>query len=170
MVTAAPANPTEEPDFGIEYVYWLRLEGAFEQRAYETVCKDVNYSLTDYGNYITVYITNNGTEEVPIGGKYRLQRLIDGEYTDLEGNVNMFYGDTNVMDMPLIILHDEADVSEIVLADEEEEFWIAPGQIVKAEFLTLRYPIFDDPEYAGDYRLVYGEAGIDFKLYCDIAC
>ena len=168
--TTSQVTTYDETVNGIEYSYWVRLDNQMGSIKYETDLDDVNYRIADYGNYMTVYITNNGSEEATIGGKYQLQRLVDGEYVDLEDNMNLKYGDVYVQDMQRIILHDEADGSEIVLADDEEQFTIAPGQSVKAEFLTMIYPILDSPDYAGEYRLIYGDAVIDFKLFCDVVC
>ena len=73
-------------------------------------------------------------------------------------------------DMQRVILHNEEDDSEIALASDDEQFVIAPGQKIKAEFLTMIYPIFDDPSCEGEYRLIYGDAEIEFKLFCDVVC
>ena len=157
------------PDEGIEYDYWLRLDKA-PGDYYEADVDDINYKLTDYSNYITVFITNNGSEDAYIGGEYRLQRLTGGKYTDIQDGVDMIYAGVHVQDMPLIVLHDNADGSVITLADETDQFVIKPGQTIKAEFLTMRYAIFDYPEYEGEYRFIYGNVVIDFKLYCDTVC
>ena len=167
---APPVSSYEEPEFGIEYSYWLRLDDRMGSILYETDLDDVNYRLANYGNYITVYITNNGSEETAIGGRYRLQRLIEGEYVDLEDNMNLKYGDVYVQDMPRIILHNEEDGSEIDLTGADEPFILAPGQTVKVEFLTMVYPILDSLDYEGEYRLIYGDAEIDFRLFCDEVC
>ena len=168
--TTSQVTTYEEPVNGIEYSYWIRLEDRMGSVKYETDLDEVNYRIADYGNYMTVYTTNNGSEEATAGGKYQLQRLVDGEYVDLEDNMNLKYGDVYVQDMQRIILHDEADGSEIALSDDEEQFTIAPGQSIKAEFLTMIYPIPDSPDSAGEYRLIYGDAVIDFKLFCDTVC
>ena len=157
------------PETGIQYSYVLALDDDLEGE-YQTNQNDVNYNLIYYGEYITVYITNSGDCEATIGGEYYLQRFIDGEYVDLEDNNNLIRCGVHVKDMPLIILHDQADGSEIILSNEDEQFTIYPGQTINAEFLTMRYPISDDPSYAGAYRFVYGDVMIEFKLICDIAC
>ena len=164
-----PTPDVSSLDEGIEYSYWLRLDKA-PGDYYEADVDDINYKLTDYSNYITVFITNNGSEEAYIGGEYRLQRLTGGKYTDIHDGVDMIYAGVHVQDMPLIVLHDNADGSEIPLADETNQFVIKPGQTIKAEFLTMRYAIFDYPEYEGEYRFIYGNVVIDFKLYCDTVC
>ncbi len=165
--------PTQEPDeapvMGIEYSWWMRLDQA-NGGVYETVDGDVSYKLVDYGNYMRVIITNNGSTDAYAGGEYRLQRLENGIYTDIEDDVNLIYNGVHVKDMPLILLHDEADGSEISLPAEDDQFVIKPGQTIKAEFLTMRYRIFENPEYNGDYRLIYGDVVIDFKLFCDTVC
>lgn len=157
---------SQAPETGIQYSYCLELE----EEIYETKQNDVNYNLVYYGDYITVYITNHGNREATIGGEYRLQRFIDSEYVDLEDNNNQIRGGMHVKDMPLIILHDEADGSEIVLSDEDDQFTIYPGQTVSANFLTMRYPISHDLSYEGAYRLIYGNVVIEFKLVCSIVC
>ena len=81
----------------------------------------------------------------------------------------MLLRESHVRDMQLIILHDETDESEILLGQENEKFFIAPGQTIEAQFLTGRYVIIDNPDFAGDYRFIYGEATVDFNLECDIA-
>ena len=166
---AVPTPDVSSLDDGIEYAYWLRLDKA-PGDYYEADVDDINYKLTDYSNYITVFITNNGSEDAYIGGEYRLQRLTGGKYTDIQDGVDMIYAGVHVQDMPLIVLHDNADGSEITLADETDQFVIKPGQTIKAEFLTMRYAIFDYPEYEGEYRFIYGNVVIDFKLYCDTVC
>lgn len=166
---AVPTPDVSSLDDGIEYAYWLRLDKASGDY-YEANVDDISYKLTDYSNYITVFITNNGSEDAYIGGEYRLQRLTGGKYTDIQDGVDMIYAGVHVQDMPLIVLHDNADGSEITLADETDQFVIKPGQTIKAEFLTMRYAIFDYPEYEGEYRLIYGNVVIDFKLYCDTVC
>ena len=163
------ASGISSPDEGIEYDYWLRLD-KMPGDHYEADVDDINYKLTDYSNYITVFITNNGTKDAYVGGKYRLQRLTGGKYTDVQDGVDLIYAGVHVQDMPLIVLHDNADGSEITLADDTDQFVIKPGQTIKAEFLTMRYNIFDFPEYAGEYRFIYGNVVIDFKLYCDTVC
>ena len=166
---AVPTPDVSSLDDGIEYAYWLRLDKT-PGDYYEADVDDINYKLTDYSNYITVFITNNGSEDAYIGGEYRLQRLTGGKYTDIQDGVDMIYAGVHVQDMPLIVLHDNADGSEITLADETDQFVIKPGQTIKAEFLTMRYAIFDYPEYEGEYRFIYGNVVIDFKLYCDTVC
>ncbi len=166
---AVPTPDVSSPDEGIEYDYWLRLD-KMPGDYYEANVDDINYKLTDYSNYITVFITNNGSEDAYIGGEYRLQRLTGGKYTDIQDGVDMIYAGVHVQDMPLIVLHDNADGSVITLADETDQFVIKPGQTIKAEFLTMRYAIFDYPEYEGEYRFIYGNVVIDFKLYCDTVC
>ncbi len=166
---AVPTPDVSSFDEGIEYTYWLKLDEA-PGNYYEADVDDINYKLTDYSNYITVFITNNGSEDAYIGGEYRLQRLTGGKYMDIQDGVNLIHAGVHVQDMPLIVLHDNADGSEITLADETDQFVIKPGQTIKAEFLTMRYAIFDYPEYEGEYRFIYGNVVIDFKLYCDTVC
>lgn len=166
---SASASGISSPDEGIDYDYWLRLD-KMPGDYYEVNVDDINYKLTDYSNYITVFITNNGNKDAYVGGEYRLQRLTGGKYTDVQDGVDLIYAGVHVQDMPLIVLHDNADGSEITLADETDQFVIKPGQTIKAEFLTMRYNIFDFPEYEGEYRFIYGNVVIDFKLYCDTIC
>ena len=78
---AVPTPDVLSLDDGIEYAYWLRLDKA-PGDYYEANVDDINYKLTDYSNYITVFITNNGSEDAYIGGEYRLQRLTGGKYTE----------------------------------------------------------------------------------------
>ena len=78
---AVPTPDVSSLDEGIEYAYWLRLDKA-PGDYYEANVDDINYKLTDYSNYITVFITNNGSEDAYIGGEYRLQRLTGGKYTE----------------------------------------------------------------------------------------
>ena len=167
--TPTPQASSGEPEMGIEYSYWLRLD-RIPGESYEVDADDISYELVDYGNYISVYITNKGSKDVSIGGEYRLQRLIDGEYKDIEDDMNLKYGDVHVQDMPLIVMYDDLNGVELPLADEDGTFVIGAGQRVLANFLTLRYRIFDSPEYTGDYRLIYGDVVIDFKLFCDVVC
>ena len=166
---ASVSVSSQAPETGIEYAYVLALDDDIEGE-YQTNQNDVNYNLIHYGEYIIVYITNNGDCEATIGGEYYLQRFIDGEYVDLEDNNNAMRDGVHVKDMPLIILHDKADGSEIILSNEDEQFTVYPGQTINAEFLTMRYPISHDPSYAGAYRFVYGDVMIEFILVCDIAC
>ena len=167
--TPTPQASSGEPEMGIEYSYWLRLD-QIPGESYEVDIDDISYELVDYDNYISVYITNKGSKDVSIGGEYRLQRLIDGKYTDIEDDMNLKYGDVHVQDMPLIVMYDDLNGVELPLADEDGTFVIGAGQRVLANFLTLRHRIFDSPEYTGDYRLIYGDVVIDFKLFCDVVC
>ncbi len=157
---------SQAPETGIQYAYCLELE----EEIYETKQNDVNYKLIYYGDYITVYITNHGNQEATIGGEYRLQRFIDSEYVDLEDNNNRLCDGVHVKEMPLIILRDEANGSEIILSNEDDQFTIYPDQTISANFLTMRYPISHDSSYEGAYRLVYGDVVIEFKLVCGIVC
>lgn len=158
---------SQAPETGIQYAYCLALD---DDDVYEANQNDVNYRLIYYGGYLTVYITNQGTRERIVGGEYRLQRFVGGEYIDIEDNNNLIRGGVHVQDMPLIELYDQADGSEIILANEDDQFTVYPNQTINANFLTMQYPIFDDPSYEGAYRFIYGDVMIEFKLICDIAC
>lgn len=61
---------------------------------------------------------------------------------------------------------DETDVAnkaEIALETEDEVLEIEPGQKLRVEILAADRLIFDE----GKYRLIYGDAEIDFKLVFD---
>ncbi len=152
---------------GVPTSFWLHLDDQGEE-VYAAEADEVHYRLTRYGKYITVYMTNSGSENKIIGGEYRLQRKIDGEYTDMDDDNDMITEEGHVRDMQLIYLKDEADGTEIKLANEDDCFTIAPGQKIMGRFLTLRYRIHQEPEYSGDYRFIYGDVAIDFKLFCDV--
>ena len=157
---------SREPEDGVQYSFFLRLA----EEVYEVNQNDVNYQLIDYGNYLSVYITNQSTGESIVGGEFRLQRFVEGEYVDLEDDNNLIYGGVHVQDIPLIALYDVEDNSEIILDNENDKFTVYPNQTINAKILTLRYPIHNAPSFAGDYRLIYGDVIIDFKLICDMAC
>ena len=55
---------------------------------------------------------------------------------------------------------DEANKAEMALETEDEVLEIEPGQKLRVEILAADRLIFDE----GKYRLIYGDAEIDFKL------
>ena len=71
-----------------------------------------------------------------------------------------------VIAMETVIVTDETDVAnkaEIALETEDEVLEIEPGQKLRVEILAADRLIFDE----GKYRLIYGDAVIDFKLVFD---
>ena len=165
-------SENEGSEYGSMHDYFLNLRQIPGTTPYKAECEGVSYTLISWGTYLSVNITNNDDDPVLIGGQYKLQRVIGDEYVDIdeidEGN-NLFIAETHVRDMPLIILHNKINKAEILLGQEDEKFSIAPGQTIEAQFLTGRYVIIDNPDFAGDYRFIYGEAAVDFNLECDIA-
>ena len=125
-------------------------------RVFETEQDGVNYRMISWGRYLRVAITNNSNESVRIGGEYKLQRMIDGNFTDIDDSRNICYGGTYVSEMPVIKLTNEGDGNEIVV--DNNEFTIDPGQTIEAQFITMQYAIDDSPEFDGEYRFIYGDA------------
>ena len=163
------SSENEGAEYGGMHDYFLNLRQMPGMTSYKAECEGVSYTLISWGTYLNVNITNNNDDPVLIGGQYKLQRVIGDEYVDINEGNNLVIAGTHVRDMQLIILHDETDGSEIFLGQENEKFSIAPGQTIEAQFLTGRYVIIDNPDFAGDYRFIYGEAVVDFNLECDIA-
>ena len=163
------SSENEGSKYGGMHDYFLNLRQIPGTTPYKAECEGVSYTLISWGTYLSVNITNNDDDPVLIGGQYKLQRVIGDEYVDIDEGNNLVIAGTHVKDMQLIILHDETDESEILLGQENEKFSIAPGQTIEAQFLTGRYVIIDNPDFAGDYRFIYGEAAVDFNLECDIA-
>lgn len=153
-----------EPHMSIDYRYGMFLNTEAGTRIFETEQDGVNYSMISWGRYLRVVITNNRSDSVRIGGEYKLQRMIDGNFVDIDDTVNICYGGTYVSEMPVIKVTYEDDGNEIVV--DNNEFTIDPGQTIEAQFITMQYVIDDSPESDGKYRFIYGDAVIDFELIC----
>ena len=153
-----------EPDMSIDYRYGMFLNTEAGTRIYETEQDGVNYRMISWGRYLRVVIANNSNESVRIGGEYKLQRMIDGKFTDIDDSLNTCYGGVYVSEMPVTKITYEGDGNEIVV--DNNEFTIDPGQTIEAQFITMQYVIYDSPESDGKYRFIYGDAVIDFELIC----
>lgn len=153
-----------EPDMSIDYIYGMFLNTEANTRIFETEQDGVKYRMISWGPYLRVVITNNRNDSIRIGGEYKLQRMIDGNFTDIDDSLNICYGGTYVSEMPVIKITNEDDGNEIVV--DNNEFTIDSGQTIEAQFITMQYVIEDSPEFNGKYRFIYGDAIIDFELIC----
>lgn len=165
--TTAAATGAGE-DGGVYYTNFLRLG---YNVPYRNECGNLSVEVTDAGNYVRLVITNNGTETETFGGEYLIQRNIDGEFRDVAHDTfNLIYAGTDINDLPHVSLKNRDSGEEIALASETETVEIAPGQVIDAEFMMMNYEIFAEPEFEGEYRLIYGDISVDFEIVCDVAC
>ncbi|MBR3341361.1 MAG: hypothetical protein IKG30_07050 [Clostridiales bacterium] len=149
--------------------YFLRLP-AYDEKYDEYSCeKDgVKYTLTNFGDYFELEIINRSEETRTIGGDYKLQKLDNGVFRDLPTvENNGFYNS-----FPRVVLYDvkyDSEKTEISLGSYNDTFDIEPFQKINANLLSLPYNLLASGEYAGEYRLIYGDAVIDFNIELDYA-
>ena len=146
--------------------YFLRLT-PYEEYTYKS--DGVEYSLMSFDNdYIVIEIKNRSEETKTIGGDYKLQMSDNGVFRDLPTvDNNEFYNS-----FPKVVLCDvnyNSEETEIALGSYDDTFEIEPYQVIHAKLLALPYNLMPSGEYAGDYRLIYGDAVIDFSLELDYA-
>ena len=152
----------------INYSPFLRLP-SFQQ--FEKDYDGLQFQVVNYGRYLTVIVTNNDAETRSFGGEYQIQRKIDGSYTDVPHDTfDLIYGGKNVKNMPHVKMYDLTNESEIEIQSEEEIINIDAGQKIEIDFMTMNYEIYALKDYAGEYRLVYGDMYIDFIIEYDVAC
>lgn len=156
-----------EPVDGVTYTPWLRLD----DDAYVVEQSEVTYTINDFGNYLIVYLESHSEEEKTINTDYRVERKINDEYVEVErGNVNLIYAGTHVNHMTPVIARDWSQDEHVELEITDGSIIVQPGQRVRIDFLMLNHSIFDSEEYEGDYRLIFDDVVIDFKLYLDFVC
>lgn len=149
--------------------YFLRLP-AYDEKYDEYSCeKDgVKYTLTYFGEYFELEIINRSEETKTIGGDYKLQKL-DGEvFRDLPTVENNEYYNS----FPRVVLYDvkyDSQETEISLGSYDDTIGIEPYQKIHAKLLSLPYNLLASGEYVGEYRLIYGDAVIDFNIELDYA-
>ena len=160
--TPAPADPAA----GIEYTYFLRLPAWTE---YEADDSGLHIKVYSFDNYVYTEITNNDSKPRDLGGEYTIWREENGSFTEIErDSVNLRYGTEDVIDMPHVLMY-EKDRTPIDLDSDEAVYTLAPGESVYVDFMTMDHGIWEYPEYAGNYRLIYSGLQVDFEVICDIA-
>ena len=162
--TAPPA--AESPEVGITPSYFLTIPF---YETYESEKDGLKVQVKYFNNYLGTVVTNNGSKAKTIGGDYRIQRKTDGAYRDVShGTVNLVVGGVHVNDMPRVIVRDYPDGNETKPA-ENDSITLDLGESKFAELLIADHEIFNMPEYAGEYRLIYGGVTVDFTIICDEA-
>ena len=162
--TAPPA--ADSSDVGIPHSYFLTVP-SYED--YESEKDGLNVRVISIDNYLGAVVTNNGSKTKTLDGEYRVQRKTDGVYRDVpSGTVNLKVGGVHVNDMPRVTVRDYPGGIETKPA-ENDTFTLSPGETKLAGLLIADHEIFSLPEYAGEYRLVYGGVTVDFTIFCDEA-
>ena len=152
-------------DADIVKSYYLELP-AYEEYTYRI--DGVQYRLLNFDNYFELEIINKSDDPKTIGGDYKLQKLDNGVYRDLPTVENNEYFNS----FPRVILSEvkyDSEEIEIVLGSDNDTFEIEPFQKIHAKLLSLPYNLIATGEYAGEYRLIYGNAVMDFNIELDFA-
>lgn len=152
-------------DAGIVKSYFLRLP-SYEEYTYGI--DGVQYRLMDFSNYFELEIINKSDEPKTIGGDYKLQKLDNGVYRDLPAIDDNEYFSS----FPMVIVYDvkhDSEETEIGLESDNDTFEISPFQKIHVKLLSLPYNLIASGEYVGEYRLIYGDAVIDFNIELDYA-
>ena len=160
--SSAPSDPVD----GVQYSYFLRLPMSMN---YEADDNGLHINVFSFDNYIYTEITNNGSKPRDLGGKYIIQHEENGNFSELaRDSVNLMYGSTYVQDMPHVLMY-EKDRTPIDLDSDEAVFTLAPGESIYVNFMAMDHGIWETPEYAGNYRLIYSGLQVDFEVICDVA-
>ena len=157
---------SSDPVDGIQYSYFLRLPMSMN---YEADDNGLHINVFSFDNYVYTEITNNDSKPRDLGGEYIIQREENGSFSELaRDSVNLMYGDTYVQDMPHVLMY-EKDRTPIDLDSDEAVITLAPGESIYVNFMTMDHGIWETPEYAGNYRLIYSGLQVDFEVICDVA-
>ena len=163
---AAATPVATAPVEGISYSYFLRLPAWTN---YEADDNGLHINVYNFDNYVYTEITNTDSISRDLGGEYIIQREENDSYTELlRDSANLKYGDTHVKDMPHVLMYDK-DRTPIDLDSDEAVYTLAPGESVYVDFMTMDHGIWEIPEYAGNYRLIYSGLQVDFEVICDVA-